>query len=71
MKKLIIKLIKLYQSTPLHCHSSCRFIPTCSNYAIEAFERHGLLKGFYLSLKRIIRCHPGGKKGIDLVPTKK
>lgn len=71
MKKIIIILIKLYQATPLHCHSNCRFIPTCSNYAIEAFERHGLLKGLYLTIRRIIKCHPGGKSGIDLVPQKK
>ena len=68
MKYILIKLIKLYQRTPLHAHSYCRFIPTCSEYAIIALERFGFIKGSILSIKRIIRCHPKGKYGIDLVP---
>lgn len=72
MKRLIIKLIKIYQVTPTHMHSACRFYPTCSNYAIEALERHGLFKGLYLAIKRILRCNPWNKKsGIDLVPPKR
>ena len=70
MKRLLIKIIKLYQATPMHAHSSCRFVPTCSNYAILAIERFGSIKGTWLSIKRIFRCHPGGKSGIDLVPEK-
>lgn len=71
MKHLLIKLIKLYQNTPLHAHSSCRFIPTCSEYSIIAIDRFGVFKGSLLSIKRIFRCHPFGKSGIDLVPEKK
>lgn len=71
MKKIFIKIIELYQITPLHSHSNCRFIPTCSEYAKIAIDRFGFIKGMILSLKRIIRCHPFGKSGIDLVPEKK
>ena len=72
MKKVLIKLIKIYQSMPLHSHSACRFYPTCSNYAIEALEIHGTLKGTFFTIKRILRCNPFNKKnGIDLVPSKK
>lgn len=68
---LLIKLIKLYQSTPLHMHSNCRFVPTCSEYSKIAIERFGITKGLYLTIKRILRCNPWGKSGIDLVPEKK
>lgn len=71
MKKIVIKIIKLYQITPLGCHSKCRFYPTCSNYMIEAIETHGLLKGSFLGIKRILRCNPFGKSGYDPVPRKK
>lgn len=71
MKKLLIKLIKLYQSMPLKSHKSCRFYPTCSNYAIEAIEVHGSFKGMYLTIKRILKCNPFSKGGIDLVPPKR
>ena len=47
---------------------SCRFTPTCSEYAIEALSRHGLARGLGLSLKRILRCHPFGGSGYDQVP---
>ena len=70
MKKLLIKLINIYQSAPLSSHNSCRFVPTCSEYAKIAIDRFGAFKGSYLAIKRIIRCHPGGKSGIDLVPIK-
>lgn len=72
MKKILIKLIKLYQVLPLHSHSACRFYPTCSNYAIEAIEKHGSIKGTFLAIKRLLKCNPFNKKsGIDLVPPKK
>lgn len=70
MKKILIKLIKVYQITPLHSHNQCKFIPSCSNYAIEALETHGFFKGFYLMIRRIFRCNPFNKGGIDLVPKK-
>ena len=47
---------------------TCRFTPTCSEYAMEALSRHGLLRGMGLSLKRILRCHPFGGSGYDQVP---
>jgi putative membrane protein insertion efficiency factor len=46
----------------------CRFQPTCSAYALEALERHGALRGGWLALRRILRCHPWGGSGIDNVP---
>ena len=70
VKHALIKLIKLYQVTPLSSHSNCRFTPTCSNYAIEALEQHGTFKGSYLTIKRILRCRPLGKVGYDPVPKK-
>ena len=66
---LLIKLYKLIVSPWLP--SACRFTPTCSQYALEAFRRHGVFKGFYLSFRRIIRCHPWGGHGHDPVPDKK
>ncbi|HRE51800.1 MAG TPA: membrane protein insertion efficiency factor YidD [Flavitalea sp.] len=64
-----ILLIKLYQwiISPL-LGPSCRFTPSCSNYALEAFKKYGLLKGFWLTVKRISRCHPWGGHGHDPVP---
>lgn len=71
MKKVLIKLIRLYQSIPGDFHNSCRFYPTCSNYAIEAINTHGCIKGSFLAIKRILKCNPFNKKsGIDLVPPK-
>lgn len=71
MKKILIKLIKWYQKIPGNFHYNCKFTPTCSNYMIEALEVHGLIKGCYLGIKRIIRCNPLSKGGIDLVPRRK
>ena len=73
MSKLItfifILPIKIYQIllSPL-IGPSCRFNPTCSHYAIQAITKYGALKGLYLALKRIIRCHPWGESGNDPVP---
>ncbi len=47
---------------------SCRFVPTCSQYAIEAITKHGPFKGSWLALKRVLRCRPGGGAGYDPVP---
>jgi putative membrane protein insertion efficiency factor len=69
MKYLFIFLIKLYQWTlsPL-LGPKCRFTPSCSKYAIEALEKYGPLKGGWLALKRISRCHPWGGHGYDPLP---
>ena len=73
LKKVVnfpfIILIRFYQVciSPFTM-SSCRFTPTCSQYALEAFRKYGPLKGFILSFKRIIRCRPGGGSGYDPVP---
>ena len=65
----LIVPIKLYQIllSPL-IGPSCRFTPTCSNYAIEAINKHGPFKGFWLAIKRISKCHPWGDSGHDPVP---
>ena len=59
MKKLLIKLVRLYQKYISTLRPACcRYIPTCSQYAIEALEKYGALKGSWLALKRFSRCHP-------------
>ena len=64
-----ILLIKIYQLliSPLF-PSSCRYTPTCSHYTLEALKKYGLLKGSWLGIKRISRCHPWGGSGYDPVP---
>lgn len=71
MKKILIYLIKWYQKIPGSFHQNCKYIPTCSNYGIEAIEKYGSIKGSYLTIKRIIKCNPFSKGGIDLVPERK
>ena len=70
MRKILIHLIKLYQKTPLNSHSKCKYIPTCSNYAIMVINDFGVFKGCFLTIKRILRCNPLSKGGIDLPPIK-
>ena len=62
-------LIMLYRGmiSPL-LPSSCRFVPTCSAYGLEAFKRFGFIKGLVLTTKRLLRCRPGGPHGYDPVP---
>ncbi|TGD58286.1 membrane protein insertion efficiency factor YidD [Flavobacterium humi] len=62
-------LVRLYQTvlSPL-MPAACRYTPTCSQYTIEALQKHGLLYGGYLGAKRILSCHPWGKSGYDPVP---
>lgn len=67
MKHILIAMIKLYQKIPGNFHNYCRFTPTCSNYAIEALNKYGTVKGLKLSIKRIAKCHPFGKSGYDPV----
>ncbi|MCG8525475.1 MAG: membrane protein insertion efficiency factor YidD [Opitutales bacterium] len=77
MKWVAIGLIRLYQLflSPLKVFfgatGTCRFQPTCSQYAKEALEIHGFLKGSWLAIKRISKCHPWGPFGYDPVPLKK
>ena len=69
LKFLLIKLLKFYKkgiSPFLPC--ACRFQPTCSEYMVEAIEKHGVIKGFYLGIRRIFKCHPWGGSGYDPVP---
>lgn len=71
MKRVLIGLIRLYQKIPGPWHQYCRYIPTCSDYAILALEEHGFWKGSFLAIKRILRCNPLGSHGLDPVPCKK
>ena len=69
MQAILIGLIKLYQKTlSMFIGGECRFYPTCSSYSIEAIRTHGSLKGSWLMIKRISRCHPLNPGGIDQVP---
>lgn len=70
MKRILIRLVKFYRKyiSPLKKTPTCRFTPTCSAYALEALERHGAAKGTYLSVRRILKCHPFHKGGFDPVP---
>jgi putative membrane protein insertion efficiency factor len=69
MRHLAIALVRLYQHAlaPLY-RGSCRFTPSCSEYAIEAFEKHGFVRGLTLTVRRLSRCHPFGAHGVDPVP---
>ena len=68
-KMLLIGLIRFYQyAISPHTPPSCRFVPTCSQYGIEAIRKYGALKGGWLTIKRISRCHPWGGSGYDPVP---
>ncbi|WP_261841643.1 membrane protein insertion efficiency factor YidD [Aliamphritea ceti] len=71
MRTLLRFLIKFYQYviSPI-LGPRCRFYPTCSAYALEAIEIHGPLKGITLTVKRLLKCHPGHPGGVDLVPEK-
>ncbi len=64
-----IFLIKMYQWIIYPWFGkSCRYTPTCSNYGLEAFKKYGLFKGLWLTVKRIVKCHPWGGHGYDPVP---
>lgn len=70
MKRVLIGIVKFYRRfiSPLKGRSSCIYTPTCSSYAIQALEKYGALKGGYLAVRRILRCHPFHLGGYDPVP---
>jgi putative membrane protein insertion efficiency factor len=75
LKNYILRLIRFYQKTAIFHNTIakqlfltdkvCRFVPTCSEYTYQAVEKYGVVKGLFLGLKRIIRCHPFSKGGYD------
>jgi putative membrane protein insertion efficiency factor len=76
LKKILIfpfkLVIRFYQvAISPYTPASCRFSPTCSQYSIEALDKHGLFHGGWLAIKRISKCHPWGSSGYDPVPEKK
>ena len=72
MKRICISLIRFYQKhiSPA-LPSCCRYVPTCSQYAIEAIEKRGVFVGIFLAVKRLLRCHPWGGSGFDPVPERR
>lgn len=69
MQRFLIILIRFYQrAISPYLGSNCRFYPTCSAYAIQALQQHGSLKGVWLILRRIAKCHPFHPGGVDHVP---
>lgn len=70
IKNFLIKLIRLYQRAPLSSHRQCKFIPSCSEYAIDALNEYGLFKGLFYAIRRVLRCNPFSKGGIDIMEKK-
>ncbi|HBG50175.1 MAG TPA: membrane protein insertion efficiency factor YidD [Cyanobacteria bacterium UBA9971] len=68
MKKIAVLLIKIYQKISRFFPKNCRFYPTCSEYTKQAILKYGLLKGIFLGMKRIVKCHPLNPGGYDPVP---
>ena len=69
IRRVMILLVRAWQIGPSAVMApTCRFAPSCSAYAIEALERHGAFRGGWLTLKRLLRCHPWGGSGVDPVP---
>ncbi len=68
---LFVSAIRSYQmAIRPYLLGHCKFCPTCSEYAVEAVTRHGFWKGLWLTIRRVLRCHPFGPGGLDLVPSK-
>lgn len=71
LNSFLILIVRSYQkSLALFFGGSCRFYPTCSQYAVEAFESHKITYALFLILKRLLKCHPFGESGFDPVPIK-
>ncbi|HEX7165691.1 MAG TPA: membrane protein insertion efficiency factor YidD [Acidimicrobiales bacterium] len=66
--RVLVRLIRAYQTVRAGRPSPCRYLPTCSHYGLEAVERHGAMRGGWLTVRRISRCHPWGGLGLDPVP---
>ena len=68
-QRVLLAVIRFYQLAfaPMYA-GSCRFVPSCSAYAAEAIERHGAVRGGALAARRLLRCHPFGRHGLDPVP---
>ncbi len=67
--RLAVAALRLYQRfAPVPLRGHCRYLPTCSSYAVAALERHGLARGAWLAARRLARCHPFGARGVDPVP---
>lgn len=66
--RLFVALVRGYQHARSGRPSPCRFVPSCSTYAVEALEHHGAIRGSWLSARRLCRCHPWGGQGYDPVP---
>ncbi len=72
MRRLVIVLIRAYQyALSPFVGQHCRFYPSCSHYAVEAIERHGVVHGGWLAMRRLARCHPWHAGGVDPVPTER
>lgn len=68
MNKLIIRMIRGYQEATKHKNPTCRYLPTCSNYAIDAYENYNFFSATFLTVWRILRCNPFSKGGYDPIP---
>ncbi|MFA5749782.1 MAG: membrane protein insertion efficiency factor YidD [Candidatus Shapirobacteria bacterium] len=66
MKKIVLKLLVFYKKH-ISIGENCRFIPNCSEYTYEAVKKYGVVKGLWVGFKRVLRCRPGGGKGLDLL----
>ena len=67
----MLRVVRGYQHVFAYRSSPCRYLPSCSNYALDAIEAHGAGRGGWLAIRRITRCHPWGSSGWDPVPERK
>lgn len=70
MKRMVVAGLQWYRSYRSLRPAACRYVPTCSTYALESVEIHGPIKGLYLATRRVLRCHPLGGHGHDPVPAR-